>query len=256
MTKVVQQHHHVALLCQRVPNTGKGRAGIEAVGRQFSHVVIKKHAIALGQLTLAEACVPAIYRIALVGSPSRWSSDRMAVNSAKEKATIASGVRWKAVTRPVTEVLTSTASSQARWVLDSPSLRRTALPGVMPTTFPPAGKGRGGEIMPAGGVQKDAAITTYDEVGDLAAQVVVDPSATFTGGDFVAASKVERLEVERSEVAPQHYAGSRRIMTAHGIRDLYESGCRSGELRYTPCTFGTKFARQTSSRYSLPPAVE
>ena len=78
--------------------------------------------------------------------------------------------------------------------------------------------------MPAGGVQKDAAITTYDEVGDLAAQVVVDPSATFTGGDFVAASKVERLEVERSEVAPQHYAGSRRIMTAHGIRDLYESG--------------------------------
>jgi hypothetical protein len=98
----------------------------------------------------------------------------------------------------------------------------------MPTTFPPAAKAGEGEIMPAGGVQKDAAITTYDEVGDLAAQVVVDPSAAFTGGDFVAASKVERLEVERSKVAPQHYAGSRRIMTAHGIRDLYESGLQVG----------------------------
>lgn len=69
MTKVVQQHHHVALLCQRVPNTGKGRAGIEAVGRQFSHVVIKKHAIALGQLTLAEALCPRDIQNCVGGKP-------------------------------------------------------------------------------------------------------------------------------------------------------------------------------------------
>ena len=94
--------------------------------------------------------------------------------------------------------------------------------------------------MPAGGVQKDAAITTHDEGGDLAAQVVVDPSATFTGGDFVAASKVERLEVERSEVAPQYYAGSRRIMTAHGIRDLYESGLQVGRAAVYPLYFWYK----------------
>ena len=58
MTQVIQQNNKVALLRQRVPDTGKGRAGIEAVGGQFPCTVIEQRAVPSRQLAFAEALRP------------------------------------------------------------------------------------------------------------------------------------------------------------------------------------------------------
>ena len=86
--------------------------------------------------------------LSLASSPTRGAFG-MAVNSVKVKAIIASGVRWKAVTRPVTAVPTSRPSPQARRVLEIPSPSRTSPSGFMPVSPPPAAKaGEGRSYQP------------------------------------------------------------------------------------------------------------